>query len=257
MSARINLNDVLDEDSGTYTSLIDRTYPGIFTGIMDLDEWTQVCDSIDRVLKQADKYNKKNMNLICFTMLGTFASLIIGGVIGYFVGTLIAKPDEDKVGKGIIGAVFGVPIGAVSYYFLVLFLSKCCCFCTSGNKGLLDVCRHLITAVEDVSKLNQNVSFTVMEDISGRYGGARVLQKTDKIFDLKQVWIQAIVDGSNFASPTQNPQQEQHQQQHTLLDKYNSDLDLVLQKVNCRDDIDEDQKKMLRTKVIEKFCDSV
>lgn len=251
MSSRIKL-DTVDNESGVPVIVIDRAYPSILTGVMTLDEWNEACDSIDRVLDEATKFSSTNMCFSVSTAFGTIVSLIIGGVIGYFVGPTTAKPGDtdDLDGKALIGAIFGVVLGGAAFFVLATVLFRCCGLCTQGNKGLLDVCRHLISAVEDVSKLNPNVTFNLMQDLWN--GGARVIKNTDEVFDLEKVWIQAIVDGGNsmVANNANNKwekdQQFQNRQNH---------LNQALNQISNRHDLDENQKKKLRDKLVEDFID--
>mmetsp|Transcript_7931 Transcript_7931/g.14933 ORF Transcript_7931/g.14933 Transcript_7931/m.14933 type:complete len:233 (-) Transcript_7931:128-826(-) len=198
MSSRIKL-DTVDNESGVPVVVIERAYPSILTGVISLDEWNEACDSIDRVLDEATKFSSTNMCFSVSTALGTIA-LLDDYWRSYWilVGPTTAKPGDtdDLDGKVLIGAIFGVILGVAAYFVLMnVLLVKCCGLCTQGNKGLLDVCRHLISAVEDVSKLNPNVTFNLMQDLWN--GGARVIKNTDEIFDLQKVWIQAIADGGN------------------------------------------------------------
>lgn len=249
MSAKIKL-DRVDNASGVPVVVIDRRYPTIFSGFMTLDEWNEACDSIDEVLNEATKFSGANMSYRVFLFLGLVASMIIGGVIGYFVGPTTAKhgDTEDLDGKAIIGAIFGVVLGVVACVVLVNVLFRCCGLCTRGNKGLLDVCRHLVMAVEDVSKLNPNVKFTLMQTLYN--GAAKVITNTNEIFDLETVWIQAIVDGSNSMVADDARHQEDKYQK---LDNRRNVLNQALNDISNRHDLDEIQKAKLREKFIEDF----
>jgi Golgin subfamily A member 7/ERF4 family. len=249
MSARIVLNREYNS-SGVPKVVIDRAYPSILTGVMSLDEWNEACDSIDRVLDEATKFSSANMCFKIVLFLTLLASMIIGGVIGYFVGPTTAKPGdtEDLDGKAIIGAIFGVVLAIPAYIVLINVAFKCCGICTHGNKGLLDVCRHLIMAVEDISKLNPNVTFTIME---GLYeGGSKVIDNTEEIFDLKKVWIQAVVDGSNDMVANEASHQRDKLQQ--VVDRQKI-LNQSLNEISNRPDLNEIQKEKLREKFIEDF----
>jgi hypothetical protein len=250
MSAKIRLDEISNV-SGVPVAGIDRTYPSIFSGFMTHDEWSEACDSIDKVMKEATKFSRTNMRLNFLFKLGAFATLILGGVIGAFVGLALGNHGvtEDPPLTAAIGAAFGSFLGGPFVYYIVLVvLRDCCGICMRGNKGLIDVCRHLVMAVEDVSKLNPNVKFTLMQDLPN--GAAKVITNTDEIFDFKTVWIQAIVDGSNsMVADDAKHQQDKYQK----LDNRRNVLNQALNDISNRHDLDEIQKAKLREKFIEDF----
>lgn len=264
MSERINLRAIQKEECCGFrvpTVVIDRRYPITLRGFMSEHEWYTVCDSIDNVLKDTTKYSRRNMCLNALTIFVMFVSIIVGGVIGYYVGPTIpglGGNEEEKDGKAYLGVIFGGVIGFATFLAVVCFMSTCCGFFIQANKGLLDVCRRLILAVENVSKMNPDVSFTLMRDISDTDGSAIIIHDTDQIFDLDYVWIQAITDGMNVETTTRtnNPQQEatsqewdtSHQGRYPLFE-----LEKALNVISSRQDLDDNQKAKLKRKVVNDF----
>lgn len=207
MSARVNFNQ-LDSDDRHLIIKIDRAFPSVLGGYLDLDEWFEVCDKIDAALSELEVYPRlvsaAKARFFIVTAILTVLVLAAGYVTDMAVnGIQISSITEVGTTRGVFedmetfyGSIAAVTIILMGWCYGRKIFTPCV---TDHKKIVQKVFRGLLSTVEDLNSFKTNLIFNLMQDRSN-FSGSTACVVTEADCDAllstsNPLWIQIIVEG--------------------------------------------------------------